>query len=71
MAAMRHPNIVTFMGYCTFPPAIVTGGWAGGWRVQPSAVQCQQGMALLRGHSASLPLALLLAPLQSTALVAR
>ena len=26
MAAMRHPNIVNFLGICSLPPCILTGG---------------------------------------------
>jgi hypothetical protein len=26
MARMRHPNLVSFMGLCTLPPCILTGG---------------------------------------------
>ncbi len=31
MAALRHPNVVAFLGVCPSPPCVATGG---GWRGQ-------------------------------------
>ena len=32
MVHMRHPNLLNFLGLCTLPPCLLTGGWGGGGR---------------------------------------
>lgn len=27
MAAIRHPNVVNFLGICLMPPCLITGAW--------------------------------------------
>lgn len=39
MARMRHPHIVSFLGLCTLPPAIITGG---GNKPRPAGRAVQQ-----------------------------
>lgn len=53
MAAMRHPNVISLLGFCTKPPALVTGGGTHAvgrvWRAQ----QRQQLLTSAAGAAAA------------------